>query len=104
MREARGSGEAPIVVYASSAAVLGPAGDYSELPVPDDVYHKPRTLYGIYKLCNEGCARIYFQVREGEKGEKKTEEEKKKSTEKRVEIFFGRVDQNITFEEIKGGM
>jgi hypothetical protein len=29
--------------------------------VPDDYYHKPATIYGVYKLCNEGSARIYWQ-------------------------------------------
>eukprot|EP00055_Hartaetosiga_balthica_P013359 m.68289 g.68289 ORF g.68289 m.68289 type:complete len:343 (+) comp8242_c0_seq1:62-1090(+) len=48
------------VVYASSAAVLGPESDYNETPVPDDHYHKPATIYGVYKLCGEGSARIYW--------------------------------------------
>eukprot|EP00039_Didymoeca_costata_P019649 m.338379 g.338379 ORF g.338379 m.338379 type:complete len:349 (+) comp18398_c0_seq1:56-1102(+) len=55
------SGTAPAVVYASSAAVLGPKGDYENTPVPDEQPHKPRTLYGVYKLCTEGIARIYHQ-------------------------------------------
>lgn len=56
-------GVAPTVIYASSAAVLGPKTDYPEadVPVKDDYYHKPRTIYGVYKICNEGCARIYYQ-------------------------------------------
>lgn len=29
--------------------------------MPDDTYHKPRTIYGVFKLCDEGCARIYAQ-------------------------------------------
>mmetsp|Transcript_1280 Transcript_1280/g.3117 ORF Transcript_1280/g.3117 Transcript_1280/m.3117 type:complete len:350 (-) Transcript_1280:164-1213(-) len=61
---AAAQGKAPIPVsYASSAAVLGPSSDYksgSELPAESD-YHKPRTLYGVFKLCNEGTARIYWQ-------------------------------------------
>jgi len=56
-----GADKAPMVVYASSAAVLGPAADYEQIPVPDDVYHKPRTLYGVFKIANEGTARIYYQ-------------------------------------------
>ena len=48
-------------MYASSAAVLGPKEDYPNPPVPDDYYHKPATIYGVYKLCNEGSARIYWQ-------------------------------------------
>mmetsp|Transcript_30953 Transcript_30953/g.90205 ORF Transcript_30953/g.90205 Transcript_30953/m.90205 type:complete len:357 (+) Transcript_30953:68-1138(+) len=51
------------VVYASSAAVLGPSSDYAAggpLPAERD-YHRPRTLYGVFKLCNEGTARIFWQ-------------------------------------------
>ena len=39
------------IAYASSAAVFGPH---------DGIHPEPRTLYGAYKLCNEGCARAYF--------------------------------------------
>jgi len=56
--------QAPIPVsYASSGAVLGPSSDYpAGAPLPAERnYHRPRTLYGVYKLCNEGTARIYFQ-------------------------------------------
>lgn len=54
---------APIpVAYASSAAVLGPSMDYPAGPIPaEQHYHKPRTLYGVMKLCNEGTARVYWQ-------------------------------------------
>eukprot|EP00445_Apocalathium_hangoei_P000977 CAMPEP_0203841386 /NCGR_PEP_ID=MMETSP0359-20131031/1354_1 /ASSEMBLY_ACC=CAM_ASM_000338 /TAXON_ID=268821 /ORGANISM="Scrippsiella Hangoei, Strain SHTV-5" /LENGTH=350 /DNA_ID=CAMNT_0050755787 /DNA_START=39 /DNA_END=1091 /DNA_ORIENTATION=+ len=51
------------VVYASSAAVLGPSSDYADgasLPAERD-NHKPRTMYGVFKLCNEGMGRIYWQ-------------------------------------------
>eukprot|EP00930_Biecheleria_cincta_P007745 TRINITY_DN109012_c0_g1_i1.p1 TRINITY_DN109012_c0_g1~~TRINITY_DN109012_c0_g1_i1.p1 ORF type:complete len:355 (+),score=57.41 TRINITY_DN109012_c0_g1_i1:24-1088(+) len=51
------------VAYASSGAVLGPSSDYAAgaaLPAERD-YHRPRTLYGVFKLCNEGTARIYWQ-------------------------------------------
>jgi len=48
------------IVYASSAAVAGPAEDYSDR-VPDDAHHVPRTHYGVFKLANEGGARIYWQ-------------------------------------------
>ncbi len=47
--------------YASSLAVLGPAEEYPEGPVGDDVPLLPRTLYGVYKVANEGTARIYWQ-------------------------------------------
>jgi UDP-glucose 4-epimerase len=39
------------IAYASSAAVFGP---------DDGVHPEPRTHYGAYKLCNEGCARAYW--------------------------------------------
>ena len=39
------------VAYASSAAVFG---------AHDGIHPEPRTHYGAYKLCNEGCARAYF--------------------------------------------
>jgi len=47
--------------YASSLAVLGPAENYPERPVKDDVPLLPATLYGVYKVANEGTARIYWQ-------------------------------------------
>jgi nucleoside-diphosphate-sugar epimerase len=47
--------------YASSLAVLGPAEEYPEGRVGDDVPLLPRTLYGVYKVANEGTARIYWQ-------------------------------------------
>lgn len=49
------------LVYASSAAVFGPATDYSPGPIPDDVPLTPTTHYGVFKCCNEGNARIAFQ-------------------------------------------
>lgn len=47
--------------YASSLAVLGPAEEYPEGKVGDDVPLLPTTLYGVYKVANEGTARIYWQ-------------------------------------------
>lgn len=49
------------LAYASSLAVLGPAEEYPEGPIGDDVPLLPRTLYGVYKVANEGTARIYWQ-------------------------------------------
>lgn len=65
VRELAAAGGTPPVPisYASSGAVLGPSSDYAAggpLPSERD-YHKPRTLYGVFKLCNEGTARIYWQ-------------------------------------------
>ena len=47
------------VVYASSAAVFGPPG--GEGSQPDDARLVPSTHYGVFKVCNEGNARIYHQ-------------------------------------------
>ncbi len=48
----------PGVALASSAAVYGP-DDPS--PAPEQGPFSPRTHYGVYKLANEGTARIYWQ-------------------------------------------
>ncbi len=52
------------LVYASSAAVFGPPDIYysgPSHPLADDVPLVPTTHYGIFKVCNEGNARIYYQ-------------------------------------------
>jgi UDP-glucuronate 4-epimerase len=49
-------GRIPGVAYASSAAVYGP-DDPS--PAPESGGSSPATLYGVYKLANEGTARLY---------------------------------------------
>jgi nucleoside-diphosphate-sugar epimerase len=54
-------GQVQRLVYASSAAVFGPPEDYPKGPVPDDVLLRPTTHYGVFKCCNEGNARIYYQ-------------------------------------------
>ena len=46
----------PGVAYASSAAVYG-LGDPS--PAPESGGTAPATIYGVYKLANEGTARLY---------------------------------------------
>lgn len=48
-----------VVVYASSAAVAGPAADYAER-ILDGAAHRPRTHYGVFKTANEGNARVYW--------------------------------------------
>ena len=48
----------PGVAYASSAAIYGP-DDPS--PAPESGGSSPSTLYGVYKLANEGTARLYWQ-------------------------------------------
>ena len=47
----------PGVAWASSAAVYS-ADDPS--PAPETGGHRPETHYGVYKLANEGTARIYW--------------------------------------------
>jgi UDP-glucuronate 4-epimerase len=47
----------PGVAYASSAAVYGP-DDPS--PAPESGGTAPGTIYGVYKLANEGTARLYY--------------------------------------------
>src|SRR5262245_14144851 len=49
------------VVYASSAAVFGRPDQYPQEPQGDDAPLVPGTHYGVFKGCNEGNARIYFQ-------------------------------------------
>src|SRR5262245_22100199 len=49
------------LVYASSAAVFGSPDKYPAGSLGDDVLLVPSTHYGIFKCCNEGNARIYYQ-------------------------------------------
>ncbi len=49
------------LVYASSAAVFGGPDKYPAGSLGDDVLLTPSTHYGVFKCCNEGNARIYFQ-------------------------------------------
>ncbi len=49
------------IVYASSAAVFGGPEKYPPGPQLDDAPLVPSTHYGVFKCCNEGNARIYFQ-------------------------------------------
>ena len=49
------------VAYASSIAVYGPPEDYPPGPLAHDAPYAPRTLYGVYKVANEGTARLYWQ-------------------------------------------
>jgi nucleoside-diphosphate-sugar epimerase len=54
-------GQVQRVVYASSAAVFGPPEDYPPGALGDEVPLRPATHYGVFKCCNEGNARIYYQ-------------------------------------------
>ncbi len=49
------------VVYASSIAVYGAPDEYPAGPLQHDAPPAPKTHYGVYKLANEGTARIYWQ-------------------------------------------
>jgi nucleoside-diphosphate-sugar epimerase len=49
------------LVYTSSAAVFAPPEAYPAGRLADDVPLIPSTHYGVFKCCNEGNARIYFQ-------------------------------------------
>jgi len=49
------------LVYASSAAVFGGPDKYPAGAQGDDAPLIPSTHYGVFKCCNEGNARIYFQ-------------------------------------------
>lgn len=48
------------VVYASSAAVFGPEDLYGSETVGEGAPLQPTTHYGVFKQCNEGNARVYF--------------------------------------------
>ncbi|KYR00649.1 putative dTDP-D-glucose 4 [Tieghemostelium lacteum] len=47
------------VIYASSVAVNGPSEDYQGVVTAQD-HQRPMTMYGVYKLANEGTARVYW--------------------------------------------
>lgn len=47
--------------YASSVGVWGPASMYPPGPLSDDARPQPATLYGVFKVANEGTARIYWE-------------------------------------------
>jgi nucleoside-diphosphate-sugar epimerase len=50
------------IVYASSAAVFGPEEFYGHATVREGAELHPGTHYGVFKQCNEGNARVYFQT------------------------------------------
>jgi nucleoside-diphosphate-sugar epimerase len=53
-------GQVERVVFASSAAVHGPAGLDSTGPIGDEVRLAPLTHYGAFKVCNELNAKVYW--------------------------------------------
>ena len=48
------------VGYASSVAVYGAPEDYPSNMLEPDAPFLPRTLYGVYKVANEGTAKVYW--------------------------------------------
>ncbi len=56
---ARRTGGISKVVYASSAAVIGPEEFYGGKTVANDAPLKPSTHYGVFKQANEGAAHVY---------------------------------------------
>ncbi|HXG76804.1 MAG TPA: NAD(P)-dependent oxidoreductase [Gaiellaceae bacterium] len=48
----------PGLAYASSTAVYGP---HDPSPAPESGGTRPVTLYGVFKLANEGTARVYWE-------------------------------------------
>ena len=58
---ARAAGTVEQIVYASSAAVIGPEACYPPGRIPNDAPLYPATHYGVFKQCNEGNAHVYFQ-------------------------------------------
>lgn len=51
----------PHIAYASSVAVFGPPERYAAGLIDDNAPTDPHTLYGVYKVANEGTARVYWQ-------------------------------------------
>jgi UDP-glucuronate 4-epimerase len=49
------------LAYASSLGVYGAPSLYPPGPLANDAPAHPPSLYGVYKLANEGMARIYWQ-------------------------------------------
>jgi UDP-glucuronate 4-epimerase len=49
------------LVYASSAAIWGSPTAYPSGRIEEGATPKPTTLYGVFKLANEGTADIYWQ-------------------------------------------
>lgn len=58
---ARQTGGIQQLVYASSAAVIGPEERYGKGTIPNDAPLDPATHYGVFKQCNEGNAAVYFR-------------------------------------------
>jgi UDP-glucuronate 4-epimerase len=55
----RRHGQIGNVAYASTAAVYGPGP--RDATVAEDALERPATHYGVYKVANEGTARVYWE-------------------------------------------
>lgn len=49
------------IAYASSIAVYGPPSQYTTAILPHDAQVMPQTLYGVFKVANEGIAEVYWR-------------------------------------------
>jgi len=59
---ARKAGRRIRIVFASSSAVWGPAGQYTDEPLSEKHSINPTTHYGIFKQANEGSARVFYET------------------------------------------
>jgi nucleoside-diphosphate-sugar epimerase len=59
-RDASASGSPVRIVYASSSAVWGPASEYADIALTEDLPVRPATHYGVFKAANEGNARVFY--------------------------------------------
>ena len=48
------------IAFASSIGVYGPPSEFPPGLIANDAPQNPRTLYGAYKVCNEGTAQVYY--------------------------------------------
>ena len=48
------------IAFASSIGVYGPPSEFPPGLIANDAPQRPRTLYGAYKVCNEGTAKVYY--------------------------------------------
>jgi nucleoside-diphosphate-sugar epimerase len=60
VKRRRGQIEGPLV-FASTAAVYDPVEPGDETVPAEDACTRPVTHYGVYKVANEGTARVYWQ-------------------------------------------
>ena len=59
---ARDAGRDVRIVYASSSAVWGPEDSSEKRPLSESDSLNPGTHYGVFKMANEGCARVFYSA------------------------------------------